>query len=148
MAELHDFVESKLALAASKQKSSYDNKSNQRSFKVNNPVWLSVPNAGKLDPKWEGNWKVLALKGPVNVEITDGHRKEAIHVNRTQPRILPSIPMTISNNPIKATNVPWIPPQIEHFVDCKIVTEPPVQQNPSRQRSPPDYYCPEARGRA
>ena len=61
MAELHDFVESKLALVASKQKSSY-NKSNQHSFKVNDPIWLPVPTTGKLDPKWEGNWKVLVLK--------------------------------------------------------------------------------------
>ena len=51
MAELHDFVESKLALVASKQKCSYGKKSNQQSFNVNDPVWLSVPTAGKLDLK-------------------------------------------------------------------------------------------------
>jgi hypothetical protein len=148
MAELHDFVESKLALAASKQKSSYDKKSKQQCFKVNDPVWLSVPTAGKLDPKWEGNWKVLAMKGPVNVEITDGHRKKVVHLNRIQPRVLPSFPMTMSNDSAKATNAPWIPPQIEHFIDCEIEAEPPARRNPPRQRRPPDYYRPEARGRA
>ena len=106
MAELYDFVESKLALAASKQKSSYDNKSNQRSFNVSDPVCFSVPTAGKLDPKWEGNWKVLALKGPVNVEITDGYRKKVVHVNRIQPRITPSFPMIMSNNPSKVLDFP------------------------------------------
>ena len=148
MAELHDFVESGLALAASKQKSAYDNKSNQRSFKVNDPVWLSDPTAGKLDPKWEGNWKILAMKGPVNVEITDGHRKKVVHINRIQPRILPSFPTSTSNNSAKVTDVPWSPPQIEHFVDYESEAEPLVRRNPPRQRRPPDYYRPEARGRA
>lgn len=88
MAKLQDFVESKLASAASNQKSSYDKKCKQRSFKVNDPVWLSIPTAGKLDSKWEGNWKVHAMKGPVNVEITNGNRTKVVHVNRVQPRIL------------------------------------------------------------
>ena len=146
MAELHDFVESKLALAASKQKSAYDNKSNQRSFKVNDPVWLSDPTAGKLDPKCEGNWKILAMKGPVNVKITDGHGK-VVHINRIQPCILPSFPTSTSNNSAKVTNVPWSPPQIEHFVDYESESEPLVRQNPPCQQRPPDYYRP-ARGRA
>ena len=42
------------------------------SFQVGDDVWLSLPRAGKLDPKWEGNWKVVSVKNPVNVEISDG----------------------------------------------------------------------------
>ena len=148
MTELHDFVESKLTLAASKQKCSYDKQSNQRSFNVNDPVWLSVPTAGKLDPKWEGNWKVHAMKGPVNVEITDGHRKKVVHINRIQPRVLPSLPTSTSNDSAEANDPTWIPPQIEHFVDCEIEEELSVRRNPLRQCRPPDYYRPEARGRA
>ena len=53
---------SKLGLALP-NKSSYDNKSNQCSFKVNDPVCLSVLTAG-TDLKWKGNWKMMALKGP------------------------------------------------------------------------------------
>ena len=30
------------------------------------------------------------IKGPVIVKITDGRRKKVIHVNRIQPRIIPS----------------------------------------------------------
>ena len=81
----------------------------------------------------------------MNVEITDGHRKKVVHVNRIQPRILTSIPPTMSNDTIK---VFWILPQTEVFIDCEIEIEPPAQRNPSRQHRSPDYYRPEARGRA
>ena len=96
--------------------------------------------AGELDPKWEGNWKVHAMKGPVNVEITDGHRKKVVHINRIQPHVLPSRPTSTSNDLAKANNPLWVSPQIEHFVDCETEAEPSVRRNPPRQRRPPDYY--------
>ena len=67
-------------------------------FYVNDPVWLSA--------------KVHAMRGPVNVEVTDGHRKT--HINRTQPCVLPSLTTNTSNIAVEAS---WIPPHIEHFVD-------------------------------
>ena len=78
MAELKDFVESKLSSAAAEQKRFYDRSSVQRSFKVNDPVWLSIPTAGKLDPKWEGEWKVISIKSPVNVGISNGKQNLSI----------------------------------------------------------------------
>ena len=50
------------------------------------------------------------------------HQKKVVQVNRIQPRILSSFRMIMSNNLIKAMNVPWIPPQTEYFVDCKSET--------------------------
>ena len=115
MAELKDFVESKLSSAAAEQKRFYDRSSVQRSFKVNDPVWLSIPTAGKLDPKWEGEWKVVSIKSSVNVEISNGKQTKAVHINRLQHRILPSSGST--SPPVSEPVIPpWCPPQVEHFV--------------------------------
>ena len=46
LAELCDMVEANLA--------AYDERASLRIFQVGDMVWLSVPTAGKLDPKWEG----------------------------------------------------------------------------------------------
>ena len=51
LAELQDLVETNLAEAAAHQKMMYDKHSTYRYFDM---VWLSVPTAGKLDPRWEG----------------------------------------------------------------------------------------------
>ena len=56
MAELQDLVEAHIAESAHRQKVHYDRQSKERHFKAGDPVWLSVPTAGKLDPRWEGNW--------------------------------------------------------------------------------------------
>ena len=49
LAQLSDFVETHLAQATHKQKTAYDQHTQQRNFKISNPVWLSIPTAGKLD---------------------------------------------------------------------------------------------------
>lgn len=72
LAELQDFVESNLAAAAHHQKSAYDRHSLPTVYSVGDLVWLSIPTAGKLDPRWEGRWKIKSIKSPVNMEITDG----------------------------------------------------------------------------
>jgi len=55
LAELKDFVHTNLAKSACSQKLNYDQRSKRPSFVVSNPVWLSIPTAGKLDPRWEGD---------------------------------------------------------------------------------------------
>ena len=72
LAELQDLVESNLVHAAEHQKTNYDQQSCCRTFRTGDLVWLSWLTAGKLDPPWEGNWSVKAVKSPCNVEITDG----------------------------------------------------------------------------
>ncbi|KAL5503291.1 hypothetical protein EMCRGX_G010217 [Ephydatia muelleri] len=74
MAELQDLVEAHIAESAHRQKVDYDRHSEERQFKGGDLVWLSVPTAGKLDPRWEGNWTVRSVKSPVTMEISDGDR--------------------------------------------------------------------------
>jgi hypothetical protein len=50
---------------------------------VNNPV--GKPGTAKgLNPKWTGPWRVVALKSPVTIEITEiqGKRTQVVHANR------------------------------------------------------------------
>ena len=89
LAELQDMVEAHLVDAARAQKSSYDTHSSLRSFQPGDLVWLSVPTAGKLDPRWDGCWKVKSIKSPINMEITDGMRNRVVHVNRLRHRVQP-----------------------------------------------------------
>ena len=62
LAELTDLVEAHMAEAAEGQRQQYKEHSHERSFKVDDPVWLSIPTAGKLDPRWEGNWVVNSVQ--------------------------------------------------------------------------------------
>ena len=61
MCKLHDLVELNLTEAAQEQKRSYNKHSADRSFKVGDLMWLSVPTAGKLNPCWEGKWIVKSV---------------------------------------------------------------------------------------
>ena len=81
-AELRDFVEANLAKAA------YDQHTSSRSFSTGDPVWLSVPTAGKLDPRWEREWIVKSVKIPLRMEITNGKNNKVVHTNRLQYSIL------------------------------------------------------------
>ena len=87
---MQDIVETNIVQAASSQKSGYDYGSHIRTFEVNDPVWLLVPRQGKLTSKWQGGWKVKALKSTINLEICNkkGHCK-VVHINRVQHRIQP-----------------------------------------------------------
>ncbi len=67
--------------AAANQNHNYDRRATQRSFTVGDCVWLSVPTAGKLDPRWEGGWYVKTVKSPVTYEITDDRRTKVVHIN-------------------------------------------------------------------
>ena len=42
----------------------FDKHSKERSFGVGDSVWVSIPTAGKLDPRLEGNWTIKAIKSP------------------------------------------------------------------------------------
>ncbi len=68
--------------AAHNQSHQYDRSSQIRTFSVGDKVWLSRPVAGKLDPTWEGEWKIVSKISIVNYEISDGKRTRVEHVNR------------------------------------------------------------------
>jgi hypothetical protein len=138
LAELRDLVETNLVEASTQQKTTYDRHSSNRSFKVGDLVWLSVPTAGKLDPRWEGNWKVTAVKSPVTMEISNGNRKKVTHVNRLHLRVQPS---PSEGQEIIHPQLPWTSSQTEHFVmPPEPPTAPSIRRNPPRNRRPPDYF--------
>ena len=133
LAQLSDFVETHLAQAAHKQKTAYDQHTQQRSFNIGNPVWLSSPTAGKLDFKWEGGWKILSVQRPATYTITDGTTTKTVHVNRLRPQILAT---PSHNNTGSEAN--WEAPSIEHD---EIDPDVPVcgeRRYPTRNRRPPD----------
>ena len=138
LADLQDLVEANLVKAADQQKSHYDKQSKVPSFAINDKVWLSVPTAGKLQPRWEGGWKVTSVKSPVTIEINDGRKSKVVHSNRLQHRFQAAADSSESN--VTNTVVPlWTSPQVEHFIE---ETVSPSHRYPSRQRRPPQFYRP------
>ena len=93
LAELTDPLEVHMAEAAEEQRQQYNKHSEERSFKVDDPVWLSIPTAGKLNPRWEGNWVVTGCKSPVNVDISGGARRRVVHMNRITVQPAMQLPM-------------------------------------------------------
>eukprot|EP00731_Ephydatia_muelleri_P036344 Em0239g5a len=154
LAELMDFVETHMVDAARHQKQEYDKHMGIRTFKAGDLVWLSIPMAGKLDPRWEGGWKVKACKSPVNMEVNDGTRNRVVHVNRLRHRIQMAEGEEVGST--DRTQGEWVPPQIEHITvegtppqgpepdlennDQPVQPEEPIQRRYlSRSRRPPDY---------
>ena len=114
LAQLRDFVETRITAEAHHQKTSYDRHVKVRSFCIGDPVWLSIPTAGKLDPRWEGEWVVHSIPGPTSYTISDGRRFKTVHVNRLQQRIQPD-----SDNPradVVDDHMTWHPPSVEHHL--------------------------------
>ena len=127
--ELPGIVEANLVEASTRQKIGYDRHTRpSRQFKIGDPVWLSIPTAGKLNPRWEGNWRISSVKSPVTVEIMDGKdqgwctsivimdgkRSRVVHINRLHHRVQPDTAAT----PEVATGnrETRYPPQVEHFI--------------------------------
>ena len=136
--ELQELVLSNTSTAAQAQKFYYDRTATNRSFTPQELVWLSIPTAGKLQPRWEGKWKVVEMKGPVTVEITDGRRTKVVHINRVRHRDQPfETPEYTSNYPQPGL---WQPGQTEHYIQHEAQTV--NRRYPQRQRNPPDWYRP------
>ena len=138
LAELRDFVECNLAAAAHHQKTNYDKHTQARKFAVGDLVWLSIPTAGKLDPRWEGKWEIKSVKSNITMEITDGRRTKVVHVNRLHHRIQPTS-VEQDNSETRPPAQEWQPPTIDH-----IFIAPPAnvhsQRYPQRNRGPPERY--------
>ena len=88
----------------------YKKHSQERSFKVDDPVLLSIPTAGKLDPHWEGKW--------VNVETSDGLWRRIVHINgirqRIQPAMQPPAGDASPEDNLGVLSVHWQAPQVNH----------------------------------
>ena len=135
LAQLSDFVETHLAQAAHKQKTAYDQHTQQRHFKIGNPVWLSSPTAGKLDLKWEGGWKIPSVQGPATYTITNGTTTKTVHVNRLRSQILAT--PSHSNT---ANEANWEAPSIEHDEIDQYIPVCREWRYPTRIRRPPDRF--------
>ena len=97
-------------------------------------MWLDSPTAGKLDPKWEGGWRVKAIQGPTMYVITDGRRDRTVYINRLRKRIQPS-PIH-SETSTGAPGVVWSPQTIEH----EVVEPEEERRYPQHNRRAPDYF--------
>lgn len=143
MAELRDFVESNLAARAHSQKSAYDeHAAAPTTFSAGNAVWLSIPTAGKLDPRWEGGWVVQSVKSPLTIEITRNNQQKVVHVNRLRHRIQPSLSESENTTtPQSLVGQQWQPPGIDHI---SVPVPPPAptlsRRYPERQHHPPVRY--------
>ena len=138
MAELQDLVEAHIAESASRQKVDYDRHSAERQFKSGDLVWLSVPTAGKLDPRSEGNWTVRSTKSSVTVEITDGERTKVVHTNRLHRRTLPAVKSQLAPHsaiPADSSTQPWEPPGVDHIEQPTSQAE---RRYPLRERHAPE----------
>ena len=89
LAKLQDFVANNTTAAAQQQKNNYNKNSSPRAFSVGDPIWLLIPTARKLQPRWEGNWIIKDIIGPVNLKISDGKRTKVVHTNQVQRHIQP-----------------------------------------------------------
>ena len=115
LAKLRDMVEANLVQSVSYQKTGYDLNTQSRTFKPNETVWLLIPRRGKLESKWQGGWKVRAVKSPINIQIiNEKDHCKVVHVNRLQHRFQPSD--TIMHLPTKTLMQPLNPSQIDHSV--------------------------------
>ena len=135
LSKLYDFVETHMIDAAHHQQRSYNQHVQQRSFQVGDTVWLDLPTAGKLDPKWEGGWIVKAIQGPTTYVISDGNKDRTVHINRLHKRIQPAPTLSESSDDTPHETV-WNPPMIEH----EVVVSDEEQRYPQHNRRAPDYF--------
>ena len=135
LAALQDFVEAHMVEKATAQKTSYDDHSKQRTFKVGDPVWLSQPTAGKLDPKWDGSFTVKSIYSPVTLQISNGKTTKVVHLNRLRHRLQPANHDTV--HPVTLQALPWTAPQITH-VELDNLAE--SRRYPLRVRNQPDRF--------
>ena len=69
------------------------------SFRVGDTIWLSIPTAGKLDPRWQGGTLDCAVsRSPVTLEIVNGRKRKIVHVNRILRGIQPQRADSCSTN--------------------------------------------------
>ena len=102
-------------------------------FAAGEPVWLSAPTAGKLEPRWEGDWVIKSVKGPTNMEIMNGKKHKSGSHKSTATSQSPSDPN------MDVTNEQWNAPTVEHvYVPPPLPTVPRCY--PLRQRHAPDRW--------
>ena len=141
LSELQDFVHSNLTQSAHLQKCHYDQRAKEHTFIPGDSVWLTIPTARKLDPKWEGEWVIKAMKGPVTVEICSGKQTKVVHINRLRHRYVPGSQDAAANDTgINRETPNWPPPSVDHVI--LPLEQAKTYRYPQRFRRPPDRYRP------
>ena len=147
LAQLQDIVETNVAQTSHRQQSYYDCPAQLHQFHVGDQVGLSIHNAEKLNPHWEGQWESQSVKGAATSEIIDGSRVRVIHVNRLRHRYQP---LNTTAPLVQPCPVHWEPPSVSHE---EIMTDSHLPNTaggilsgepcyPQRIRYPPtDYVC-------
>ncbi|KRY07308.1 hypothetical protein T12_16343 [Trichinella patagoniensis] len=68
-----------------RQKSLYDRKATQGTFRVEDLVWLAIPRGGKLHPCWEGPYEIVQTLGPHTYRVRHQERRRrtmVVHSDR------------------------------------------------------------------
>ena len=129
---------------AKRQKENYDRQATERSFRASDTIWLSIPTAGKLDPRWQGGTLDCGVsRSPVTLEIVNGRKRKIVHVNRIHRGIQPQRADPCSTN---GTSKQWCQTQNCHFI---LPEDPPnesVARYPRRVRHPQDRLQYKAQG--
>ena len=131
LSQLMDFVEAHNIQASNQQKQYFDKQTLARTFSVGDPVWLSIPTAGKLDPRWEGKWIIQSVVSPTTFTIHDGLRTKTVHIDRLRQRIQATTSTVPAPLPLPQDN--WAPPLVEHH---KFSTP----RYPTHEQRQPDRY--------
>uniref|UniRef100_A0A667Z6P1 Integrase catalytic domain-containing protein n=1 Tax=Myripristis murdjan TaxID=586833 RepID=A0A667Z6P1_9TELE len=96
LSEMQGFVEKNLHKARVRQKRNYDKNRREMEFEEKARVWLRAHPlsradksfAAKLAPKWQGPYRVVQKKGPVNYEVVledTGEDLKTVHISRLKP---------------------------------------------------------------
>ena len=137
--KLVKIVEANSTESAEVQKKYYPGQT-QAKFVLGQRVFLDDPTRGKLDP---GPWEVVAVKGPLTLELKVGSARRVVHVNRVRPLLTGKIDRSASGGR-------WTPPLFTHHDDT--VENRTSQVNVSAQASqganpPQPYYSVTKSGR-
>ena len=90
----------------------------ERSFRAGDTICLSIPTAGKLDPRWQrGTLDCAVSRSPATLEIVNGRKRKIVHVNRIHREIQPQQADPCSTN---VTSKQWCQPQIATLFSQKI----------------------------
>ena len=133
-----DFVEAHNIQASNQQKQYFDKQTLARTFSVGDPVWLSIPTAGKLDPKWEGEWIIQSVVSPTTYTIHDGLRTKTVHIDRLRQRIQATTSTVPA--PLSLPQDNWAPPLVEHHFITDDDHKSSTPRHPTRERRQPDRY--------
>ena len=102
-------------------------------------IWLSIPTAGKLDPRWEGEWIIQSIVSPTTYTIHNGSRTRTVHIDWLTRRLQDGTSTIPSPLPLPQED--WARPSVEHhFVTDN--HESPAPCYPTRDRRQPDHYRP------